>query len=91
MEKRGGKREGAGRKTKAEELKIFEAGKNAIEQAYGSLENYWNHIANESKNSFPHLKMLQEYMYGKPKESKDITTNGESINFTKIQFFEPED
>jgi len=68
----GGKREGAGRKSKAEELKLVELGTNAIEAVYGSQDKYWEHIAKESKDSMPHLKLLSEYVYGKPKESKDI-------------------
>ena len=69
----GGAREGAGRKPKADELKMVELGTNAILSVYGSIEKYWEHIARESKDSLPHLKMLQEYVYGKPKEKIDVT------------------
>lgn len=62
----------AGRKPKADELKIKELGLKAIAQEYGGEEEYWKHIASESKSSMPHLKMLTEYIYGKPKETKDI-------------------
>jgi len=71
----GGKREGAGRKSKAEELKVAEIGTNAIIKVYGSLEKYWEHIAKESKESFAHLKLLNEYINGKPRETKDISIN----------------
>tara|TARA_R100001377_G_C3146011_1_gene94502 strand:+ start:337 stop:606 length:270 start_codon:yes stop_codon:yes gene_type:complete len=75
MDKRknnGGVREGAGRKPKAEELSLVKLGKDAVIDVYGSEEEYWKHIARESKDSLPHLKMLSEYIYGKPKESKSI-------------------
>lgn len=75
-----GENRGQGRKPKAEELKIINLGTNAIIEVYGSVEKYWNHIANESKKSLPHLKMLTEYIYGKPKERIDLTTDDESLN-----------
>lgn len=70
--KRGGIREGAGRKSKADEIKLQEIGIEAIESVYGSQQNYWLFIAEQSKESFAHLKLLTEYLYGKPKETKDI-------------------
>ena len=68
MENRGGARKGAGRKSKADEEKIRRLGEDAIIKIYGSIEEYYQHIAKESKDSFPHLKLLQEYVFGKPKE-----------------------
>ncbi len=64
---------GGGRKTKAEEFKIVKLGTAAIIEVYGSEEKYWKHIAVESVESLPHLKLLSEYVYGKPKESRNIT------------------
>ena len=72
MGKHGGKREGAGRKTKADEDKVRKLGIDAIERVYGSVDKYWQHIAAESKESFPHLKLIHEYIYGKAKEIKEI-------------------
>ena len=69
MSNRGGKREGSGRKSKADEEKVRRLGINAIIDVYGSVEDYYKHIAKESKDSFPHLKLLQEYVFGKPKET----------------------
>jgi hypothetical protein len=81
---RGGAREGAGRKTKAEELKVQRLGLDAIESVYGSIEKYYIHIAKESKDSFPHLKLLQEYVFGKPKETiENINRNFEAGELTK--------
>lgn len=67
-----------GRPSKAEELKAIEYGIEAVIEAYGSVGKYWKNIAEQSKDSFPHLKLLQEYIYGKAKETKDISI--ESIN-----------
>ena len=82
--KRGGAREGAGRKTKAEELKVQRLGLNAIESVYGSVEKYYIHIAKESKDSFPHLKLLQEYVFGKPKETIETTHNINDFNIKEL-------
>jgi len=68
MAEHGGKRKGAGRKSKAQEEKVRRLGENAIIKIYGSLEAYYEHIAKEAKESFPHLKLLQEYVFGKPTE-----------------------
>lgn len=65
----------AGRKSKAEELKVLERGVSAIEQVYGTQEQFWAHIAKQSKDSLQHLKILLEYVYGKPKQIQDITHN----------------
>ena len=84
--KRGGAREGAGRKTKAEELKVQRLGLDAIESVYGSVEKYYIHIAKESKDSFPHLKLLQEYVFGKPK----VTIENINKNFEMKELDEAE-
>ena len=84
----GGHHTNGGRKPKAEEIQMVELGNNAIIEVYGSIENYWKHIAKQSKESLPHLKLLQEYVYGKPKEKKDITTNGNDINILPIEWVE---
>lgn len=73
--KHGGKREGAGRKPKADEEKVRKQCEDAIIKVYGSVSKYYEHLAMESKDSFPHFKLLQEYYVGKPKETKDITIN----------------
>jgi hypothetical protein len=65
---KGGKREGAGRKPKADELKLIETiGNSVSEKDFGDI---WKKIANEAKKgSAPHTKLLFEYYYGKPKET----------------------
>ena len=54
-----------GRKSKAEELKTYKHGREAIEQAYGSEQAFWLMIAEKAKESHPHLKTFLEYTYGK--------------------------
>ena len=66
--KHGGARKGAGRKRKADEEKVRRLGEAAIVTVYGSLDAYYEFIAKQSKKSLGHLKLLQEYVFGKPKE-----------------------
>ena len=64
----GGVRPNAGRKRKADEEKIKRWGEDAIIKVYGSIQAYYEFIATQAKESFPHLKLLQEYVFGKPTE-----------------------
>lgn len=85
MDGRGGARENAGRKPKADEQKVRKLGIDAIIEVYGSIEQYYIFIAKQSKESFPHLKLLQEYVYGKPKETTDLTiTNNSDFNLSEM-------
>ena len=69
---KGGRRPGAGRKPKEDEDRIRTLCLNAMEHIYGSEEKAFEHIADLSRESFPHLKLLFEYAYGKPKDIKSI-------------------
>ena len=44
---------------------------NAMIQTFGSEEDAWVHLAEMAKDSFPHMKMLFEYKYGKAGENLD--------------------
>lgn len=68
-EKRGGARKGAGRPTKADEDMVRGMSVGAIKKMFGSEQAGWDHIAEMAKESFPHLKLLYDYSYGKPKET----------------------
>lgn len=74
MAEHGGKREGAGRKAKAEEQKLveklspFEA--KALEQLKKSVD----------KGDRWAIELYFKYMYGMPKQQTDITTNGKDLN-----------
>lgn len=76
----GGARPGAGRKSKAEELKVSVYAIDAIKEEYGSQEEFWGLIAKEARESKDHLKHLLEYAYGKPPKSMDITTDGNPLS-----------
>lgn len=81
----GGARPGAGRKPKAKEEQVRRLGIDAIINTYGSLQKYYEYIAKESKNSFAHLKLLQEYVFGKPKEVVVIEEpENEDIDYSKL-------
>lgn len=81
----GGARKGAGRKPKAKEEQVRRLGLDAINTVYGSIEKYYQHIAKESMESFPHLKLLQEYVFGKPKETIVVENDNEdSFDYSKL-------
>lgn len=84
---RGGKRDNAGRKSKSDELKVRKLGIDAIESVYGSVEDYYKFIARESKESYPHLKLLQEYVFGKPKETVDTNVSLNNITLSDLVKF----
>lgn len=42
---------------------------NAMNQVFGSEEAAWESLAEKAKDSFPHLKLLFEYKYGKPEDA----------------------
>ena len=78
--KRGGAREGAGRKSKDEELKIIERLDNIIESddVIKSLK-----VLIKDGN-FNAIKLYLEYRYGKPKETiENINRNFEAGELTK--------
>lgn len=64
----------AGRKPKAEEQKLIERLTPLQPKAYKALENGLD------KNQNWAVKLYFEYMYGRPKQSVDMTTNGENIS-----------
>jgi hypothetical protein len=81
----GGKRPGQGRPSKAKEEQVRKLGLDAIKKVYGSIEAYYEFIAVESKDSFPHLKLLQEYVFGKPKEIIEVVNESEDfIDYSKL-------
>jgi len=53
-------------KAKKDRINIYAL--NAMKQVFGSEEAAWESLAEKAKESFPHLKLLFEYKYGKPGE-----------------------
>ena len=84
MSTHGGKREGAGRKSKAEEQKLIEHLTPMNSKALKSLEQ-----GLDKKEQWA-VKLFFEYFYGKPQQRVDVTTNDESINMPLINFVETE-
>ena len=70
----GGHREGSGRKSKADEQKLIERLTPLQDDAFDALHNGLNKKAPWA------VKLYFEYMYGKPKQSIDHTSDGEKIN-----------
>ncbi len=83
MPGRGGARKGAGRKTKDEEEKAQRLSVKALVNVFGSEEKAMEHAAtmsqSDDKNSFQYFKLLIEYAYGKPKETKDVNIEMQPI------------
>ena len=74
----GGRREGAGRKPKADELALIEKLSPLEDKALAMLE------AGIDRGEFQFIKLFFEYKYGKPKDKLDVTTNGESVNVIRL-------
>jgi len=72
---KGGKREGSGRKSKAEEVQLIERLTPLEDKAYRALE------AGIDKGDFKYVQLFYHYYAGKPKETKDITLNTEQPIF----------
>lgn len=77
---RGGARDNSGRKPKDAEQKLIDA-----------LTPYDDEVIHKlvgaAKNGQPWaIKLFMEYRYGKPKQAIDMTSNGEQISITPIQF-----
>ena len=53
-------------KAKKDRVNIYAL--NAMKQVFGSEEAAWESLAEKAKDSFPHLKLLFEYKYGKPED-----------------------
>jgi hypothetical protein len=81
VENRGGSRQGAGRKPKAQEQKLIERLDNLIDkdEAIGKLGELVR------KGDMRAIQAYLSYRYGKPKESVDInSSDGLNINFRDL-------
>lgn len=63
---KGGAREGAGRKSKSEELKLAERLSPLEPLAYNAI------MEGLEKKEFPFVKLFMEYYYGKPTEHLNL-------------------
>jgi len=72
---KGGKREGAGRKPKVNEVKLVES-----MDAISVPDEIWRALLYKcQQGDTGALKLWLSYRYGLPRQQVDITTNGESI------------
>lgn len=53
---------------KAQKDRVHIYALNAMKEVFGSEEKAWASLAEKAKDSFPHLKLLFEYKYGKPED-----------------------
>ena len=82
MAKNGGARPGAGRKSKAEELKIAERLDSILGEDWEKA--VFKKIRAEAlKGSYQHAQLLVAYKYGKPQDKVDVTTGGKALPTTK--------
>ena len=74
-DKRGGKRIGAGRPSKSDEIKLIERLKPLEEKAFIALEK------GLERGDFKFTQLFYAYYAGKPRETKDITLTTEQPIF----------
>jgi len=48
---------------------------NAMTEVFGSEQAAWESLAEKAKDSFPHLKLLFEYKYGRPEDARSEEEN----------------
>ena len=84
MSEHGGKRKGAGRKPKADELKLIEELSIYDDIAKKCLED------GIKDGNYQFWNKFMEYRYGKPKERMDVTSNDETLNLPIINFVKTE-
>jgi len=65
----GGARQGAGRKSKADEINLIEKLTPLEDAAYQALK------AGVEKGDFKYVQLFYNYYAGKPRETKDISIN----------------
>jgi len=76
MAKHGGAREGAGRKSKADELKVAEKFRNVL-----SDETVIKKLSEKvDTGDMKAIELWLGYVIGKPQQFIDVTTDGEKIN-----------
>lgn len=78
MAARGGKREGAGRKTRKEELGLAMLIEEALNE--GQMKRIFKKLADKAEaGSTRHAEILLGYAFGKPQQRLDVTSNDEAI------------
>jgi len=71
----GGKREGSGRKSKADEINLIEKLSPLEDAAFLALKD------GVERGDFKYVQLFYNYYAGKPRETKDITINEDTPLF----------
>jgi hypothetical protein len=71
---RGGKRQGAGRKSRAEEMKSAEIAQRAMVNRYGTLEKAMVGMLDSQEPSL--IKFVAEHAFGKPIDNLNLNADG---------------
>lgn len=84
MGKVGGARPGAGRPSKADELKVVTAAMNAIVKSYGSLEEGFMYLLQSKEPAL--IKFAWGHAVGNPKERVDVNMDSkvESVQIIEL-------
>jgi len=82
-----GENRGQGRKSKADEQRLIEQLDNVIDSKE-VIEELKKLV---KKGDFRAIQLYFQYRWGKPKESVDVTTNGESLQPNQITFIKNDD
>ena len=74
----GGKREGSGRKSKADELQLLDK--------LSPMEDLFIQVLHDGlkKGDYKFAQLLANYYYGKPRETQDITLNQDTPLFEVV-------
>ena len=83
--KNNGGHKNGGRKPKAEELKLIEKLSPFENIALEKL------IAGVKKGDYAYIKLYMEYLYGKPKQQVDVTTNGSDLKIPVVNWANKKD
>ena len=78
--KNNGGNKNAGRKPKATEIELIERLSPMEDEALKALHK------GVKSGDYKFISLYMAYRYGKPKESKDITTNGKDVNIPLIKW-----
>lgn len=86
----GGARKGAGRPSKADEEKVNTIFLKALKELHKKDSDDEAKIAfvKDLYDSQRGQLFIAEHLFGKPKDIKDITSNGDSINILPIEWVE---
>lgn len=73
--------------TKAKQNRNAIYATNAIREVFGSETEFWVHVAEKSKDSFNHMKILTEYAFGKPSDGSSNGNSNAKLDIPVINFF----